>query len=76
MSIVHDDIYGSTSEGEEMETDDDEDTFSTHRCTVFHPSVSVPCPSTPLRWDSRAGTRPGARVPGLEMPWNPGTALL
>ena len=29
-----------------------------------------------LRWDSRAGTRPGARVPGLEMPWNPGTALL
>jgi hypothetical protein len=29
---------------------------------------------TPLRWDSRGGTRPDARVPGLEMPWSPGTA--
>ncbi len=29
-----------------------------------------------LRWDSRGGTRSGARVPGLEMPWIPGTTLL
>jgi hypothetical protein len=28
-----------------------------------------------LRWENRAGVRPGARVPGLEMPWNPGTNL-
>ena len=28
-----------------------------------------------LRWENRAGARPGARVPGLEMPWNPGTNL-
>jgi hypothetical protein len=24
-----------------------------------------------LRWENRAGVRPGDRVPGLEMPWNP-----
>ena len=28
-----------------------------------------------LRWENRSGARPGARVPGLEMPWNPGTNL-
>ena len=28
-----------------------------------------------LRWENRAGPRSGARVPGLEMPWNPGTNL-
>ena len=28
-----------------------------------------------LRWENRAGVRPGTRVPGVEMPWNPGTNL-
>ena len=28
-----------------------------------------------LRWENRAGARPGVRVPGLEMPWNLGTNL-
>jgi hypothetical protein len=28
-----------------------------------------------LRWKNRPGTRPGVRVPGLEMPWNPDTNL-
>ncbi len=28
-----------------------------------------------LRWENRAGARSGARVPGLEMPWNPDTNL-
>jgi hypothetical protein len=28
-----------------------------------------------LRWENRTGARLGARVPGLEMPWNPGTNL-
>ena len=28
-----------------------------------------------LRWENRAGTSPGVRVPGLEIPWNPATNL-
>ena len=28
-----------------------------------------------LRWDSRAGSRPGPRDPGLQKPWIPGTDL-
>ncbi len=28
-----------------------------------------------LRWENRTGARTGVRVPGLEMPWNPGTNL-
>ncbi len=27
------------------------------------------------RWDSRAGSRPGPRDPGLQKPWIPGTDL-
>ena len=42
-------------------------------CAFCNVSDSPPCH---LRWDSRTGTRPGARVPGLEMPWNPDIALL
>ena len=30
---------------------------------------------TNLRWDSRAGSRPGPRDPGLQKPWIPGTDL-
>ncbi len=28
-----------------------------------------------LRWENRSGNRSGVRVPGLEMPRNPGTNL-
>jgi hypothetical protein len=28
-----------------------------------------------LRWENRAGVRPGVRVPGLEMTWNLDTNL-
>ena len=28
-----------------------------------------------LRWENRAGDRPGVRVPGMEIPWNPDTNL-
>jgi hypothetical protein len=31
-----------------------------------------PSSGSRLRWENRAGARSGARVPGLEMPWNPG----
>jgi hypothetical protein len=31
--------------------------------------------SNNLRWDSRGGSRPGPRVPGLQKPWIPGKDL-
>ncbi len=52
------------SEGENGDEDDEDDVHD-----IDHPNTSL------LRWDSRSGSRPGPRDPGLKKPWIPGTDL-
>ncbi len=53
---------------------DDQYTLS-YEVVVIILNFNSPDHDQDLRWENRAGARPGARVPGLEMPWNPDTNL-
>jgi len=53
---------------------DDQYTLS-YEVVVIILNFNSPDHDQDLRWQNRTGARPGTRVPGLEIPWNPVTNL-